>query len=163
MKFSSTGSCLFSQWVCYRDAIHLKVADHLSPILFFMDTEGPQSGVTLFILVTDKLTAATLLYRTKYSTVFLSPIYSGMCNWSFMCLKKKNQGLEVITLASCLTCASDSIFKRSKIINNRPTMKPLHTLVSQRQLKHTVHCGSVQQYGCKTVLLLTCCDLHLLL
>lgn len=42
MKFSSTGSSLFPQWVCYRDAIRSKVAatNHLSLMLFCTDTEG---------------------------------------------------------------------------------------------------------------------------
>lgn len=87
----------FFSFFKYSDAIHTKMAAHLSLILFCMDTEGSKLACSASLKAgtglkevchthghdTINLPAAPPIYRAN-STVFLPPISSGMCNRSFM-------------------------------------------------------------------------------
>ena len=172
MKFSSTGSCLFPRWVCYREAIHTKVAGHLSLMLLCMDTDGSTQAFAggrvlkevwhYSSLWPTTLTAAPSIHRAKYSTVFLSPIYSGMCNRSFMHLEENFKVWRLSPLPA------GSHVPLSLYLNTvkwwRMSRQGNHyTLASPWHLKHTVLSGLVQYIISETgVLSPSCHDLCIL-
>lgn len=71
--------------------LHGYRATQAGPSAGLKEKQRRQRSVTLFIVATDNLTAALSIYEAKFAAVFLSPIYSGMWNRSFVRMENRKR------------------------------------------------------------------------